>query len=608
MPDTLPLALPFSNSQREQLEALTTSLDGAGLLWLGGYLTALGQQRAQWMGVAQPEVAQADPGIVVTVLYGSQTGHARRVATDLFERLGAAGQAARLCGANDYPRRELKDERCLLAVVSTQGDGDPPDHARDLLEFIQGKRAPRMEAARYAVLALGDSSYPHFCVIGHQLDARLEALGATRLSWVAEADVDVETFAEPWIVATISQVLETFREQARPAPIRPGAPAAGINVRLKAAEAFTRARPYRAEVSVNQRITGRQSERDVRHVELLLHGSGLTYEPGDSLGVWPTQAEPLVDEVLELLRLGDTEMVEFGGTSLPLRRWLTDKRELTVLTRPFLAAHAERSGDAMLRDLLDPSRRDQLAALMQSHQLADLLAAYPANWTAPDLVAALRPLAPRLYSIASSPLPTEGDEVHVTVAHVAYCRNGVHRWGAASRCLADRADGDAVDVFVEPSERFRLPADPGRDIIMIGPGTGVAPFRAFVQHRAAIGAAGRNWLFFGNRHFRSEFLYQTEWQAAIADSRLHRLSLAFSRDKNDRAYVQNRMEQHGAELYDWVQSGAYVYVCGDASRMAPDVHAALKGIAMRHGGLSEEAADQWLIALANAGRYLRDVY
>lgn len=608
MTKLLTAGLPISDAQRERLRALIADMDGPSLLWLGGYLTALGQMRGQAVATVDLDHRTAEPGTVITVLFGSQTGNAQRVATKLHEALRAAGWSARLFGANDYPRRELKTERCLLSVISTQGDGDPPDHARDLLEFLQSKRAPRAEALRYAVLALGDSSYPHYCVIGHQLDARLEALGATRLLPVAEADVDVETVADPWIVSVLAEVDSVF---ARPDAVNAGNAAIAGTAATDAAPAmarFDRAHPYQAEIITNQRITGRESDRDVRHIELLLRGSEIAYEPGDALGVVPVQADALVEEILTSLRLDGGELIDVRGERMALSRWLRERRELTVLTRPFLAAHAERSGAASLQEALDPAHRDKLAALMQSWQVADLLTAHPASWTAPELVAALRPLAPRLYSIASSPLISDGEEVHLTVAHVDYQYEGVHRWGVASRYLADRAVESTADVFVEANERFRLPVDPARDIIMIGPGTGVAPFRAFVQHRAATGAKGRNWLFFGNRHFRSEFLYQTEWQAALANGRLHRLDLAFSRDGDARVYVQDRMLEQGAALYDWLQAGAYFYVCGDASRMAPDVHAALRRIAVLHGGMSDEAAEEFLSRLANDGRYVRDVY
>ena len=320
------------------------------------------------------------------------------------------------------------------------------------------------------------------------------------------------------------------------------------------------------------------------------------------------QADALVDEVLDRLKLQGSEEVEFQGETLPLRRWLKERRELTMLTRPVLAAHAGRCDAEPLREALDPARSDRLRQLLTTWQLPDLLARHPAAWPVTDLIAVLRPLAPRMYSIASSPLPSDSNEVHLTVAQVDYNFEGANRWGVCSHYLSNLALDTHVRVFVEPNTRFRLPEDGKRDIIMIGPGTGVAPFRAFVQHRAALGAEGRNWLFFGNRHFRSEFLYQVEWQDALAKKTLHRLDLAWSRDGTQRIYVQQRIQEQAPELYAWIKGGAYVYVCGDATHMATDVHSALMRIGIEQGDLSEEAAGEWLQQLAGEGRYVRDVY
>jgi sulfite reductase (NADPH) flavoprotein alpha-component len=596
---------PLPDGKAQLLDQLIDGVDSDILLWLSGYLAGLARRAPGTGGAAPaPEPASAAATRTATVLFGSQTGHAERLATDLAAGMKVNGLQARLCSTNDYPRRELKDERLLLVIISTQGDGDPPDNARELLDFLNSRRAPRFEALRYAVLALGDSSYPKFCHVGRQMDARLAELGAQRVLPLAEADVDFETVATPWAeqILAKSQTL-LARPASGPATLAPTHAALPLP-----ANAITRSHPFAAELLVNQPITGRSSQRDVRHLELLIDGSGLSYQPGDSLGIWPVQAEPLVDEILNRLRLDGNEEVEFRGETMPLRRWLRDRRELTALTRPFLAAHVERCQAEPLREALDPEHRDQLSQLLTTWQLADLLERHPAEWAAGDLVAALRPLAPRLYSISSSPLPSDGKELDLTVALVDYRIDGAHRWGVCSRFLADLAEGAQARVFLEPNARFRLPVDGSRDIVMIGPGTGVAPFRAFVQHRAATGASGRNWLFFGNRHFRSEFLYQVEWQEALAKNQLHRLDLAFSRDSAKRVYVPQRMQEQAAELYAWIEGGAHLYVCGDASRMAPDVEAALIRIGMQQGHLSESAAADWLRRLMREGRYVRDVY
>jgi sulfite reductase (NADPH) flavoprotein alpha-component len=358
---------------------------------------------------------------------------------------------------------------------------------------------------------------------------------------------------------------------------------------------------------MNQPSTARGSLKDIRHLEISLEGSNLTYQPGDSLGVWPTQAESLVANVITTLQLRADETITVNNVERSLQKWLSHHRELTQLTKPFLVAHAELAQNSVLTDLLKPENNEAFRNLLENSQLIDVLKQYPAEWTAEGLVKALRPLTPRLYSIASSQTSVD-QEVHLTLANVAYEHNGENRWGVASNFLSQLGEGDKLPIFIEENSRFRLPADPARDVIMIGPGTGVAPFRAFVQERSANGASGRNWLFFGNPNFSSDFLYQTEWQRAIKDGDLHRIDLAFSRDQEQKIYVQDRLQEHACDVYDWIQAGAYVYVCGDATRMAKDVHQTLLRIAQNEGGLDEAQAKLWLDDLAAQGRYARDVY
>ncbi|GLQ98411.1 assimilatory sulfite reductase (NADPH) flavoprotein subunit [Dyella mobilis] len=592
---------PLTEDKQALAVRLIDGLDTAALHWLSGYVAGVASQRLAGAKASHAEhpAAATEAQARLTVLYGSQTGNAKRIAEDLGRRATSAGLAVRVVRADAYPTRELKQERLLYLVVSTQGDAEPPDDSRALVEFLNGARAPKLEGLRYAVLGLGDSSYPQFCAIGRQLDERLATLGAQRLLPTGEADVDLETVTQPWL----EQALQQAREQ-----LKTSTPLAKVTTLRTARSTPTwhREQPFAAPLLLNQRITGRDSDRDVRHIELSLEGSGLRYTPGDALGVWPTQAPELVEAVLDTLHLDGAATVRAGTDELPLRTWLSERRELTQLTRPFFAAHAERSGDTRLQDFLAPAARDQLADLFARWQVLDLLRRHPVEWTPDALVAALRPLAPRLYSIASSQ-SVVGEEVHLTVSHVDYAIDGDARWGAASRYLAGRAEGESVPVFIEANERFHLPAD-DRDIIMIGPGTGVAPFRAFVQERAEHAANGRNWLLFGNPHFQSDFLYQVEWQQALKNGQLHRLDLAFSRDQADKVYVQHRLREQGRRLYEWLDGGAHLYVCGDASRMAKDVHGALIDIVAEHGQRTAEDAEAWLNQLIQQGRYARDVY
>ncbi|HSJ96017.1 MAG TPA: assimilatory sulfite reductase (NADPH) flavoprotein subunit [Myxococcota bacterium] len=608
--DTLPLG-PLDAERGELLRRVVDGLEPAALHWLSGFAAGVAHARAPGVatsGIANlpsavpvPSVApQAGAAARLAVVYGSQTGNGRRIAERLGRAAEAAGLAVRVYAARDYPLRDLAQERLLTVVMSTHGDGDPPDDARGFLEHLAGRRAPQLPQLKYAVLALGDSSYPKFCETGRQVDERLAALGATRLLERVDCDVDYEPHVAPWTERVVGGAREALG----------GAQGATVT-RLRsvpAAPKHDREHPYAAAVLANDRITGRTASKDVRHLEISLAGSGLSYRPGDSLGVWHENPPVVVDGVLAALGLDAEETVTVDGQAHSLRDWLARHREITRLTRPFLAQHADRAGSAELAATLAPGHEDGLRALFKDLQLVDVLRRYPAVWEAEALVRALRPLAPRLYSIASS-MAAVGEEAHLTVAVVDYERDGERRLGAASAHLAGLAGEDAtVRVFIEPNERFRLPEDPSRDVIMIGPGTGVAPYRGFLQEREAQGATGRHWLVFGARHFDSEFLYQVEWQDAVRKGLLHRVDVAFSRDRTPRAYVQDRLREAGAELYAWLEGGAHLYVCGDAEHMAPDVHAALLDVVTQHGGLDREAAEAYVRRLADERRYLRDVY
>jgi sulfite reductase (NADPH) flavoprotein alpha-component len=601
---------PLSVEPFAQIARLAEGLDSAGLWWLSGYAAGLARAQgglAPLASVAAQADAPAQPRERLTVVYGSQTGNARRVAEALAAKFEAEGLPVRLLRADAYPTRELKDEHYLAIVISTQGDGDPPDDARALVEFLDGKRAPKLPNLRFTVLGLGDTSYPQFCAIGQRIDARLEALGAQRWVARADADLDIDTVASPWAAQVLAEGKEALK--ARNAPLATVTP---LRPHLAPAAAWTRERPFTAELIANQRITGRGSEKDIRHIELSLEGAGLDYEPGDALGVIVENPPALVEAIVAELGLDAGTVVTVGTDTLPLRDWLGKRREITRLSRPFVATHAAHAGSDALNRLLAPDQCEALTALMADSQIIDLLHDHPGAWTAEALVEALRPLQPRLYSIASS-RKAVGDEAHLTVAHVEYQHGDATRWGAASHFLVAREEGAQVQVYIEHNERFRLPADGARDIIMIGPGTGVAPFRAFVQEREATrsstsAATGRNWLFFGNPHGREDFLYQVEWQDALKRGALHRLDLAFSRDQASKIYVQHRLREQARELFAWLENGAHLYVCGDATRMAKDVHAALLEIIAVQGGKSAEDANDYLNALQAQGRYARDVY
>jgi len=529
------------------------------------------------------------------VLTASQTGNSRRLGERLRERLVSAGHTVRLVSAADLTAKQLASATSVWAVVSTQGEGDPPDEARGLWELLNGRKAPKLEQASFAVFGLGDSSYPKFCEAGKFLDERFAALGATRLLARVDADVEYADEADAWLDAVVSAV---------PAPATASRqPRLSAVVPLAARQA-ERDTPREVAVLTAQSIVGKKSDRVVCHYELA-GGADFAYEPGDSLGIWPINPPAVVARVRA--QLADAPaLVTRGKFERPLDQWLTEHLEITRVARPFLEAQAARSDSLELKSLLDkkPEAAARLQAFMSHVNTADVLERFPVStgqaWSAAELLAVLRPLTPRLYSIASS-RKAVGDEVHLTVAEVRDGAASTHLWRRGS-------EGGVVRAYIERNEHFRLPADTSRDVIMIGPGTGVAPFRAFVQERAEIGARGRHWLFFGARHFDSEFLYQLEWQQALKDGRLSRLDLAFSRDQSDKIYVQQRLRERAVDLWQWLEGGASVYVCGDASHMASDVHVALADVAQSAGGLDAAGAEAWLSDLAASKRYLRDVY
>ncbi|MCU7999492.1 assimilatory sulfite reductase (NADPH) flavoprotein subunit [Shewanella sp. SM95] len=591
------LASPLSQGQVDKLKQLTSELSAVQLAWVSGYLAATANA-GQLAPAAQAQTAQT-----VTILYGSQTGNGRGVAKALADKAQAQGYAVNLASMGEYNVRQLKQEAVLLLVVSTHGEGEAPDDAIELHKFLASKRAPKLDNLHYSVLALGDSSYEFFCQTGKDFDARLAALGAKSLLPLIECDVDYEAAAGQWhadVLEAVKPLIETS-----------SASVVSIGTAKAIGESeFTKQNPYSAEVLVSQKITGRGSDRDVRHVEIDLGDSGLTYQAGDALGVWFSNNEVLVDEVLAGLSLAADELVTLGTESLSLKQALVDKKELTQLYPGLVKAWAELSGSTELLALSED--KEQVRHFILKHQFADLVTQYPLSNNSVTLNAAkllelLRPLTPRLYSIASSQSEVE-TEVHLTVALVEDERHGSARFGGASHFLASAQEGTQVKVYVESNKHFRLPENPETPVIMVGPGTGVAPFRAFMQERVAQGIQGDSWLFFGNPHFEQDFLYQTEWQQYLKNGDLSRIDVAFSRDQAHKIYVQHRIKEQGHALWQWLQNGAHLYICGDAERMAKDVHQALIEVAVEVGGLNTEAAEAYFETLRSDKRYQKDVY
>lgn len=590
------LASPLSAGQVDKLKQLTAELSAVQLAWVSGYLAATSEQ-----GVAGlPQVAgsnETGTEQVITILYGSQTGNGRGVATELAEKAQAQGYAVNLTSMGDYKTRQLKQESLLLLVVSTHGEGEAPDDAIELHKFLSSKRAPKLDNLNYSILALGDSSYEFFCQTGKDFDARLSALGANAIAPIVECDVDYQEQAEQWQ----ADVLEAVKPLVQSA----GASVVSIASGQAATSNFTKQKPYTAELLVSQKLTGRDSDRDVRHVEIELGESGIQYQAGDALGVWFTNSQELVSELIEALELDENEQVTVSKETLTLRDALTQKKELTQLYPGLVSGWAELSQNPELLSL--SADKALTREFVNNHQVADLVRLYPAKVAAEQFVGLLRGITPRLYSIASSQAEVES-EVHLTVALVEDERDGIARFGGASQFLASAEEGQEVQVYVEPNNHFRLPENPETPVIMVGPGTGVAPFRAFMQERAAQGVEGKAWLFFGNPHFEQDFLYQTEWQQYLQSGELSRIDLAFSRDQEHKVYVQHKLAEQGEQLWQWLESGAHFYICGDAERMAKDVHQALLDLVVKYGNKTPEQAEQYLEELRAAKRYQKDVY
>ena len=589
--------LPLNPEQLARLQAATTDFTPAQLAWVSGYFWGVLNQQPGSNVVATAPVAEMTG---ITLISASQTGNARRVAEALRDDLIAAKLNVTLINAGDYKFKQIANEKLLIVVASTQGEGEPAEEAVALHKFLFSKKAPKLDNTAFAVFGLGDTSYEFFCQAGKDFDAKLAELGGERLLDRVDADVEYQAAATQWR----ARLVDVLKARAPAAPSVQVAASGAVNE--VHTSPYTKEAPLTASLAVNQKLTGRDSEKDVRHIEIDLGDSGLRYQPGDALGVWYQNDPALVKELVELLWLKGDEPVTVEGKTLSLAEALQWHFELTVNTGNIVENYATLTRSETLLPLVGD--KAQLQHYAATTPIVDMVRFSPAQLDAQALVDLLRPLTPRLYSIASSQAEVES-EVHVTVGVVRYEIEGRARAGGASSFLADRVEEEGkVRVFIEHNDNFRLPANPQTPVIMIGPGTGIAPFRAFMQQRAADGAEGKNWLFFGNPHFTEDFLYQVEWQRYVKEGVLSRIDLAWSRDQKEKVYVQDKLRQQGAELWRWINDGAHIYVCGDANRMAKDVERALLEVIAEFGGMDIEAADEFLSELRIERRYQRDVY
>lgn len=596
---------PFKHEQAELLNNLLPSLTETQKIWLSGYLTA--SLSVSNMGTAETPVMEAQSSgktisKEVTILYGSQTGNAQGLAENAARKLEGNGFQVTISSMSDFKVNNLKKVQNLLIAVSTHGEGDPPDNTLSFHEYLHGRRAPSLEELRFSVLALGDSSYEFFCETGKQFDKRLEELGGTRLFPRMDCDLDYDEPASEWLEGVISSLSE---EQ--------GSTVTAV-LAAKASESehtYSRTNPFKAEVLENINLNGRGSNKETHHLELSLEGSGLTFEPGDSLGIYPTNDSELVDMLLMELDWDPEENVKVNkqGDLRQLRESLISDFEITVLTKSFLGQVAQLSGNEELKELLSPGNEESLKEYREGRDLLDFVRDF-GSWgeTAQEFVSILRKMPARLYSIANS-LSAYPDEVHLTIGAVRYESHGRDRKGVCSILCADRIQpGDTLPVYIQHNQNFKQPKNPDAPIIMVGPGTGIAPFRSFIQDREETEAKGKTWLFFGDQHFVTDFLYQTEWQKWLKTGVLTKMDVAFSRDADEKVYVQNRMLEHSGELYEWLQEGAAVYICGDEKNMAHDVHNTLIEIIENEGQMSHADAQAYLEDMQQNKRYQRDVY
>lgn len=614
---------PFNQEQAELLNRLLPTLTESQKVWICGFLAASQSVSQTYSAQSIPqaaaglellekiespvtEVQQQDnqPSISnkVTILYGSQSGNAQGVAKKVGKTLEERGLEVTVSSMSDFKTNQLKKVQNLLIVVSTHGDGEPPDNAISFHEFLHGKRAPKLDELNYSVLALGDQSYEQFCQTGKEFDKRLQELGGTQIYPRVDCDVDYDEQADKWLEG----VLAFFSENKTNSAAAAAAQTAAVSNQTSN---YSRKNPFKAEVLENINLNGRGSNKETRHLELSLEGSGLSYEPGDALGIYPENDPVLVEMLLQELQFNPEEKVAVNqeGEELSLKEALTAHFEITVLTKVLLQNAAKLTENKELQELVNDN--EKVKEYLHGRDLLDLVRDFgPWNISAQQFVGILRKIPARLYSISSS-FTANPDEVHLTIGAVRYEANGREHKGVCSCYVAERLEpGDHVSVFVQSNGNFKLPENPDTPIIMIGPGTGVAPFRAFMQEREEQGASGKSWMFFGDQHFVTDFLYQTEWQKWLKDGVLTRMDVAFSRDTEEKVYVQHRLLEHSKDIYEWLQEGAVIYICGDKDRMARDVEYTLLDIIEKEGGKNREQAEAYLSELKQKKRYQRDVY
>ncbi len=603
---------PFTKEQSDILNKLVQSLDPGQWQWLSGFSAGIAVASASSVrnrSNLTPELKQDADFPMLTILYGTETGNSRSLAERTCQKALMLGIKAVVKNLADYRKRQLKAEKNLVIITSTHGDGEPPETSRDFFRYLHSPDAPVLDQLRYSVLALGDSSYDNFCKTGRDYDLRLEELGASQFFRRVDCDTDFEPDAETWMDGMLSSLTGNIKD-LNTSSYKVSLPAGNLPAPDSGDSSYSRRNPYVGRVLQNINLNGRGAEKETRHVELLLEDPRMTYEPGDALGVVPVNSEQQVGQILNVMKFHADEPVTLDDTRIPLAKALMEILDITSLSQSFLHKYSDLAQNGSLIEMLAAENKDILHEYKSGRQIIDVLEDFPSTnpLSEQSFISTLRNLAPRLYSIASSFRVNPG-EVHITVAAIRYHKYGRTREGVASTYISDRLEeGSEVKVFIQKNENFRLPDDPSTPIIMIGPGTGVAPFRAFIEERTYREASGKNWLFFGNRNFRTDFLYQREWQDYMNRGDLTRMDVAFSRDGAGKIYVQDRLWEKRREFYSWLEEGAYIYICGDAGHMAKDVHNSLVRIVQETGGISIQAAEEYIQKMQQEKRYLKDVY
>lgn len=601
---------PFDQEQAAQLNQIFQTLTAEQQIWLTGYLTAqqgsvtqtaeAPQQVAEYVLNNESE-SQTNNDRHITVVYGSETGNAQSLAEIFADRLVEHNYTVKLTAMDEIKQKEFKKVEDLFVITATHGEGDPPDNALTFHEFIHSRKAPKLENVRFSVLALGDESYEYFCQTGKDFDAKLLELGAERLADRQDCDLDFDDLAEKWMNKNIEILNQSTGHGSTPTSTE--------TVQSAKEKRYSKSNPYQAEVLENINLNGRGSNKEVRHVELLLDNYGESFEPGDCVVVLPQNEPEIVTLLIETLGWDkDIEIpINDDGDTLPLEKALTEHFEITKLTKPLLQKAAELFGNTELLSQIDNA--EWIQQYVDGRDVIDLLTEFPTSELKPEtFYKLLRKLPAREYSIASSYEATP-DEVHITVGAVRYEAHERTRKGVCSVQLAERIQpGDTLPIYLKKNPNFKFPFDEETPVIMIGPGTGVAPFRSYMQEREELGLSGNTWLFFGEQYFTTDFLYQTEWQAWLKDETLAKLDLAFSRDTEEKIYVQHRIAQQSELFYQWLQDGAAIYVCGDEKHMAKDVHDTIRSVIEQEGDMSEADAEAYLTQMKQEKRYQRDVY